>query len=358
MMIPASLGRRSFLFHLFPLVLLRGWQQPGVEPVKAIVTEEGQRVVFPRQTWQARELAKRLPLEEPWPAGPDLRKALVRFGLDRDTPPAPIPMPAQIAPDVYLVGQEKVTNLTYLIDCGADGLLIIDPTFESEIERTLANVEKCGFSARKVRWVINTHCHMDHAMADAKFRQMGAEIMVHEADAEAIEKATRVTAWYFVGKQSGIVTFPPSKVDRRLSDGEDLKLGNKVLQVIHTPGHTPGSACFLLQVQGKNLLLAGDTVFYDGMLGWQLNPYADNQRYLASLEKLLKFTLDLAPLRWDVLLPGHGAMALDKAYLDVQKDRDMLAGDLAAGRDVVVTPHSRPEYRKRMFGRSATKAVG
>ena len=267
-------------------------------------------------------------------------------------------MPAQIAPDVYLVGQEKVTNLTYLIDCGADGLLIIDPTFESEIERTLANVEKCGFSARKVRWVINTHCHMDHAMADAKFRQMGAEIMVHEADAEAIEKATRVTAWYFVGKQSGIVTFPPSKVDRRLSDGEDLKLGNKVLQVIHTPGHTPGSACFLLQVEGKNLLLAGDTVFYDGMLGWQLNPYADNQRYLASLEKLLKFALDPAPVRWDVLLPGHGAMALDKAYLDVQKDRDMLAGDLAAGRDVVVTPHSRPEYRKRMFGRPTTKAVG
>ena len=171
MMIAASLGRRSFLFHLFPVVLLRGWQQRGVEPVKAIVTEEGQRVVFPRQTWQARELAKRLPLEEPWPAGPDLRKALVRFGLDRDTPPAPIPMPAQIAPDVYLVGQEKVTNLTYLIDCG--------------------------------------------------------------------------------GKQSGIFTFPPSKVDRRLSDGEDLKLGNKVLQVIHTPGHTPGSACFLLQVEAR-----------------------------------------------------------------------------------------------------------
>ncbi len=354
MNIAHSLGRRSLLFHIFPMGLLWG-QKRGVAPVDPILTEEGQRVVLPRGTWQMRELAKRLPLEETWPTGAELRKALTRFGLDRDTPAAPIPMPAQIAPDVYLVGQEKVSNLTYLIDCGPEGLLVIDPTFESEIERTLANVEKCGFPAKNVRWVINTHCHMDHAMADAKFRQMGAEIMVHEADADAIEKATRITAWYFVGTQSGVFTFPPSKIDRRLSDGEDLKLGNKTLTVIHTPGHTPGSTCFLLQIEGKNLLISGDTVFYDGMLGWQLNPYADNRHYLASFEKLLKFTLKTDPLTWDMLLPGHGAIAMDKAGLDVEKGRDMIAGDLAASREVKVSPHSRPEYRKRMFGRPGAK---
>jgi glyoxylase-like metal-dependent hydrolase (beta-lactamase superfamily II) len=302
-----------------------------------------------------RELAKRLPLAETWPTGPEMRKALVRFGLDRDTPAAHIPMPALIAPGVYVVGQEKFGNLTYLIDCGPEGSLVIDPTFESEIERTLANVEKCGFPAKSVRWVINTHCHMDHAMADSKFRQMGAEIMVHEADAAAIEKASRVTAWYHVGTQIGVLKFPPSKIDRRLSDGEDLTLGNKTLIVIHTPGHTPGSACFLLQVEGKNLLISGDTVFYDGMLGWQLNPYADNRQYLASFEKLLKFTLETDPLRWDLLLPGHGAIAMDKAGLDVEKGRDMIAGDLAASREVRVAPHARPEYRKRMFGRPAAK---
>ena len=352
MNISTSLGRRSLLFHMFPIGLLWG-QTRSVASVDPMLTEEGQRVVFPRGTWQMRELAKRLPLEETWPAGPELRKALARFGLDKNGPQSPIPMPARIATDVYLIGQERVSNLTYLIDCGPDGLLIIDPTFESEIERTLANVEKCGFPAKSVRWVINTHCHMDHAMADAKFRQMGAEIMVHEDDAAAIEKATRITGWYFVGTQSGVFTFPPSKIDRRLSDGEDLRLGNKTLTVIHTPGHTPGSTCFLLQIDGKNLLISGDTVFYDGMLGWQLNPYADNRRYLASFDKLLKFNLETDPLRWDVLLPGHGAMTLDKAHLDIQKGRDILAGDVAESRDVKVAPHSRPEYRKRMFGRPA-----
>jgi hypothetical protein len=46
---------------------------------------------------------------------------------------------------------------------------------------------------------------------------------------------------------------------------------------------------------------------------------------------------------------------MDKAYLDVLKGHDMIAGDLAASRDVVILPHSRPEYRRRMFGRPATK---
>jgi hypothetical protein len=58
-----------------------------------------------------------------------------------------------------------------------------------------------------------------------------------------------------------------------------------------------------------------------------------------------------------VLLPGHGAIAMDKANLDIQKDWETLAGDLAAGRPVQVAPHSRPEYRKRMFGRPATPAA-
>jgi glyoxylase-like metal-dependent hydrolase (beta-lactamase superfamily II) len=195
-------------------------------------------------------------------------------------------------------------------------------------------------------------------MADRKFRDMGAQIIVHEADAAAIEKGTAVT-WYSSLVQTMGAAVPPQfphcQVDHRLSDGEDLRLGDKVLYVIHTPGHTPGSSSFLLRVDGKNLLISGDTIFYDGMLGAQGNLYADNRRYLASIEKLRKFTLDGLPVRWDMLLPGHGVIALDRAYLDVQKGAEMLSSDLAAGREPVVSPHARREYRQRMFGRPATK---
>ena len=197
--------------------------------------------------------------------------------------------------------------------------------------------------------MLNTHCHIDHAEVDAKFREMGAAIMVHEADADAIEKGTRVTAYHL----AKLTQFPRCKVDRRLSDGEELQLGNRTFHVIHTPGHTPGSASFLLQVDGKNLLFAGDTVFCDYRLGWQGNPYADNRQYLYSLEKLDGFTLGLGRFQWDVLLPGHGSIAMDKAYLDVKKAREAVAADLAAGRPLEGLPFSRAEYRAHMYGRPA-----
>jgi glyoxylase-like metal-dependent hydrolase (beta-lactamase superfamily II) len=354
---PETTGfRRLLLASSFVILLLGyGFAPAQVRPgrVRPLVTEEGQQVVFDKITWQLRELTKRLPPDQPWPAGAELQASLVKYGL-KDTPvEQAIPVPAEIERDVYLVGQDQVSNLTYLIDCGPEGVAIIDPTYESQFERTLANVEKCGYSRSQIRWVLNTHCHIDHAMADGKFRDLGAQILVPESDADAVEKGSRITAYYIV---SGQTSFPKCKVDRRLSDGEELRLGNKLLHVIHTPGHTPGSASFLLQAGEKNLLFSGDTVLYDNRLGWQGNPYADNQRYLASLKKLATFRLDAPRLQFDLLLPGHGAIAMDKAYMDVQKARDTVEADLAAGRDVEGSPFSTPAYRRLMYKRPAVLA--
>jgi metallo-beta-lactamase class B len=142
-----------------------------------------------------------------------------------------------------------------MIDCGEEGVAIIDPTYESEFEHTIENVEKCGYPRAKIRWVLNTHCHVDHAQADSKFRALGAQILVPEFDADAVEKGTRLTAFYLVGQTS----FPKSKVDRRLSDGEELRLGNKLLHVIHNPGHTPGSASLCCRGR-QEFAFSGDTV--------------------------------------------------------------------------------------------------
>jgi hypothetical protein len=72
------------------------------------------------------------------------------------------------------------------------------------------------------------------------------------------------------------------------------------------------------------------------------------------LERLEKFTLHNVPVRWDILLPGHDVIVMDRAYLDVQKDRETLARDVATGSEVQISPHRRMEYRRRMFGRPAT----
>jgi glyoxylase-like metal-dependent hydrolase (beta-lactamase superfamily II) len=333
-------------------LLCLGWSyQRSVPAVVPVITEEGQPVVFAKRNWQMRELAKRLPLDEPWPTGSQVSKVLQQYGLDQTTLSDTIPKPARIMNDVYLVGQDRFTNRTYLIDCGGGGVAIIDPSWESEFDATVVNIEKCGYSRKNIRWVINTHCHADHSMADRKFRELGAEIMVPEADADAVEKGTLATG--YGGNQPGEPQFPTCKVDRRLSDGEELHMGNKVLYVIHTPGHTPGSACFLMQLGGKKVLISGDTVFFDGQLG-ATTPYSDHARYLNSLEKLEKFTLHSVAVRWDMLLPGHDVIVMDRAYLDVQKDRETLGRDVATGSEVFITPHRRIEYRRRMFGRPAT----
>ncbi len=345
----ARVDRRLLLLALFGGLL--GWAQRSVPAVSDITTEEGQRVAFDQGTYQARELTKRLPLEEAWPSGPAMRQALQRYGLDQNTPARVVP--AEIARGVYLVGQQRLSNLTYMIDCGPRGVAIIDPTEDSEFELTIANVEKCGRRKADIRWVLNTHCHVDHSMADKKFQQLGAEIILHEADADAVEKGTQVTAYYLL---RGLTAFPRCPVARRLSDGEELELGNQKLRVIHTPGHTPGSVCYLLAADGKNILFSGDTVLYDGRLGWQGNPYADNHQYLASLRKLASFTWNAETVRWDVLLPGHGAMAMDKAYLDVEKARASVEGSLARGQEILATPYSTMDYRQQMYSRAALKA--
>jgi len=335
-----------------------------IPPLRGIVTEENQTVVFDQNTWQMRELTKKLPLAEAWPKnGREFQVALAKHQLTQNTPPKVLAIPSQIARDVYLIGQEIGSNLTYLIDCGPDGAAIIDPTYESEVDRTLAHAAKCGFPREKIRWVLNTHCHIDHAMADAAFQRHGAEIAAGDADADAIEKGTRVTAYYIMESLSdpklsgGGKGFPKCKVAHRLSDGEEFKLGNKIFHVIHTPGHTPGSVCFLLQIDGKNLLFSGDTVLYDARLGWQGNPYADNTAYLASLEKLASFKIEprrSEPFHFDLLLPGHGAIALDQAHLDVTKALNHARWQLGNLNHRLSVPFSTTFYRQQMLNRPAT----
>ena len=318
------------------------------------VTEEGQHVIFDAYTWQYRELAKVLPLDQPWPADDKIAPVFKQYALDKPPVPTYIPSPVEILPDVYLLASEIDSSHAYLIDCGKDGVAIIDPGFTSGVDRLLRNVEQLGFSKKSIRWVLNTHAHYDHAMADAYFSQLGAKIMIGEADADAVEKATQVTANFLAPEL--VRDYPKSKVDWRLSDGEQLQLGNKQILVLHTPGHTDGSSCFLLQVNGKNVLFSGDTLLYDYRIAWQ-GPYADNRAYVASLAKLNNFKLNLSPqFRFDVILPGHGALVLDRGYMDIEKGLRAVQIDLLEGSPIDATPFADEYYRKLMFGRPADSA--
>lgn len=312
------------------------------------VTETGQKIVYDRYTWQRRELAKRLPLDEPWPSEATIEAAFKRFGLATPPVPASLPLPARIMPDLYLVNTEP--NLVYLIDAGPEGLVIIDPGMQSNVAAILKNVQALGFAPERIKWVINTHAHLDHTMADAAFQKLGAKILIGRDDVAAVEKGTLVTGRYILPPAMA-ANYPTVHVDWPVDDGEILKLGNKTFYAIHTPGHTPGSTCFFLELEGKNILFGGDTVLFDYRLGAQPAPFADNVAYLASLKKLAGYGLYPNKVRWDVLLPGHGVMVLDRAYEDVLKASQQVQLDVTDNRPVDALPFGTDAYRSIMFGR-------
>jgi glyoxylase-like metal-dependent hydrolase (beta-lactamase superfamily II) len=312
------------------------------------VTEEGQRVAIDAYSWNRRELTKRLPLDTPWPAETEIAAALAAHGIAAQREIG-LPVPRTIVPGVYLVSSLPIH--TYLVDCGEAGLVLIDPGLPENFDATVRSIEALGFSAGNLRWVLNTHGHFDHSMGNRRFRDLGAKIAAHAADAEAIEKATRATA-YFLLPPERHADYPKCPVDWHLSDGEEFRFGDRMFHVIHVPGHTDGSCAFLLQSDGQNLLFAGDAVLFDHRLAAQALAYADNRRYCASLEKLAKFTLGLfEPVRWDVLLPGHGALVLERAYVDVAKAWQTVRLNLLDGDPIEALPFHTRSYRAMMFGR-------
>jgi hydroxyacylglutathione hydrolase len=125
------------------------------------------------------------------------------------------------ANNVYLI-QDRETGAAIIVDAPADGERILD-----------------ALDGGRVTRIVITHRHPDHWMSiDALKRTTGAPVACHEADRERYA----------------------DKVDATIADGEEIALGALRVRAIHTPGHTPGSTCFL--VDGH--LLSGDTLFPGG----------------------------------------------------------------------------------------------
>jgi len=179
--------------------------------------------------------------------------------------------------NMYLIDKEV------LVDTGT-GL------FFPQIRENLINL---GIDPKKIKLIVNTHCHFDHVGGDKSFRDLcNAEIAIHENDAQALEEGdNNLTLATMFGKKIKSIT-----VDRRLKERDRIKTSNFCFEVIHTPGHTPGSIC--LYESKKKILISGDTLFSDG-IGRSDLPGGDSDLLRESLKKLSK-------LKITYLLPGHG----------------------------------------------------
>jgi hydroxyacylglutathione hydrolase len=177
------------------------------------------------------------------------------------------------------------TNCWLLAADGSDEAVVIDPGFEPEALH--AGLRAAG---KRVEAVLLTHAHTDHAWQAGVFAGEVVPVIVHAADAVAFEDPD--------GWNAGFDNpLEPVKDLRTVEDGDALIVGGYSIDVLHTPGHTPGHCAF--RVGGDLLLLSGDLVFA-GSVGRSDFPNSDPDAMRDSLRRFL-----VLPDRLTVL-PGHG----------------------------------------------------
>ena len=157
----------------------------------------------------------------------------------------------------FIVGP-LLTNCYLLIS--KNEAAVIDPG--GGTKTILKEIEESG---AKLKFIILTHGHWDHTFSALKIKEKtGTKILLHEAEKE----------------------FVKFKVDQFLKEDSEIKIGDSVLKVIHTPGHTKGSIC----LTGENFIFSGDTIFKDGYGRTDLEggSQEDLKNSLEKLSKILK----------------------------------------------------------------------
>ena len=148
----------------------------------------------------------------------------------------------------------------------------------------------------RAKYLVHTHAHIDHiGDAGALRARTGGEIYLHPADLALYQTLPLQAQWLGLSKAPEVVA-----LDGELTDGDILQCGAFALQVLHTPGHTPGSVCFVVETNSQPLILSGDTLFAGSIGRWDLGG-TSQEEIVASIKcKLLVFA-DPA-----LVVPGHG----------------------------------------------------
>jgi len=231
----------------------------------------------------------------------------------RDQAPPLVPYPIKLAPGVYLLGG-MTPSAVYVVET-LKGLVLVDSGLQSQASVLERQMAALGLDWKRTRAVLLTHAHADHSGGAEHLRTgTGAKIYAGRGDAGVLKaggpREALSSAFDFPGDRAH-----PTTVDVELQGGESIDFGDVRFRALATPGHTPGSICYLMDGAGLRVLFAGDVVSM--LLGAETSPMrirrplgtysaylapryrGDARAYLSSLQELRAMTVP------DLVLPGH-----------------------------------------------------
>lgn len=178
----------------------------------------------------------------------------------------------------------------YIVKTDDGSGVVIDPADEAD---TITEV--CEANGIRLEKILLTHGHFDHINAAAELKKkLGIPVYIHEADECMLSDGNKALA-YFCPQWK----FNTLEADVLLKDGDEITQGDITFRVIHTPGHSAGSVCFIVEQEGLDVMFAGDTIFKDSI--GRSDGYSGS--YIVQQETLDK----LKKLEGDYLIyPGHG----------------------------------------------------
>ncbi len=227
--------------------------------------------------------------------------------------PELVPFPTTLLPGIYLLGN-LAPSAVYVVATG-EGLVLVDSGLLSDASGVKAQMRSLNLDWTQIRAVLLTHAHADHSGGAEHLRTAaGARVYAGEGDAAVLRAGGPAEAFFSAFELPG-GQLHRTTVDVALKGGESLAFGDVRFRVLATPGHTPGSLCYLMERADLRVLFGGDVI---SMLRgdeksheriWRpLGTYSaymppryrgDAQTYAASLRSLRALPVP------DLVLPGH-----------------------------------------------------
>lgn len=182
-------------------------------------------------------------------------------------------------------------NCTILADESSGEAIVVDGG--DGVEEV---VRRLSAGNLRVRYLVHTHAHIDHIGDLGTLRQRaGGEGLLHPADLPLYRALAIQATWIGMSEPPRVVD-----LDGDLRDGDVITAGQLRLEVLHTPGHTPGSVCFAVENGASNMILSGDTLFAGSIGRWDLGGTSMEDIVASIHGKLMDYADETR------VIPGHG----------------------------------------------------